>query len=159
MQDAAQTHYDYAKDTASNLADKAQGHAQDAHGQAKVRPLHSLCLLLQCFCPDSISVRGVSALADMVLSNQSAWGLRCISYLQESMSLTSALILLCDCLQDTLGSASDKADHHATQASKQGQSYLDSAKDQANQLFGQGKVRLHHLKASARAALKPVAFV
>ena len=47
-------------------------------------------------------------------------------------------------LQDTLGSASDKADHHATQASKQGQSYLDSAKDQANQLFGQGKVR-HYL--------------
>ena len=37
VQGAAQTQYDYAKDTASNLADKAQGHAQDAHGQAKVR--------------------------------------------------------------------------------------------------------------------------
>ena len=44
-------------------------------------------------------------------------------------------------LQDTLGSASDKADHHTTQAKKDGQSYLDSAKDQANQLFGQGQVR------------------
>ena len=43
-------------------------------------------------------------------------------------------------LQDTFGSVSDKADHHTTQASKQGQSYLDSAKDQANQMFGQGKV-------------------
>ena len=56
-------------------------------------------------------------------------------------------------LQDTLGSASDKADHHATQASKQGQSYLDSAKDQANQLFGQGKVRLNSLEALPPAQL------
>ena len=45
------------------------------------------------------------------------------------------------CLQDTLGSASDKADHHATQAQKEGQSYLGSAKDQANKLVGQGQVR------------------
>lgn len=38
VQGAAQTQYETAKDTASNLANKAQGHAQDAHGQAKVRP-------------------------------------------------------------------------------------------------------------------------
>ena len=38
MQGAAQTQYETAKDTASNLANKAQGHAQDAHGQAKVGP-------------------------------------------------------------------------------------------------------------------------
>ena len=44
-------------------------------------------------------------------------------------------------VQDTLGSASDKADHHASKASKEGQSYLDSAKDQANQLFGQTQVQ------------------
>ena len=36
VQGAAQTQYDYAKDTASNLGDKTQGHAQSAHGQAKV---------------------------------------------------------------------------------------------------------------------------
>ena len=41
VQGAAKTQYETAKDTASNLADKAQGHAKDAHGQAKVRsPLH-----------------------------------------------------------------------------------------------------------------------
>ena len=40
VQGAAQTQYDYAKDTASNLADKAQGHAQGAHGQAKVSMSH-----------------------------------------------------------------------------------------------------------------------
>ena len=34
---AAQTQYETAKDTASDLANKAQGHAEDAHGQAKVR--------------------------------------------------------------------------------------------------------------------------
>ena len=39
VQGAAQTQYETAKDTASNLANKAQGHAQDAHGQAKVGPL------------------------------------------------------------------------------------------------------------------------
>ena len=44
-------------------------------------------------------------------------------------------------MQDTLGSASDKADHHASKASKEGQSYLDSAKDQANSLFGQTQVQ------------------
>ncbi len=44
------------------------------------------------------------------------------------------------CLQDTLGSASDEAAHHATQVQNEGQSYLDSAKDQANKLFGQGQV-------------------
>ena len=44
-------------------------------------------------------------------------------------------------VQDTLGSASNKADHHASKASKEGQSYLDSAKDQANSLFGQTQVQ------------------
>ena len=43
-------------------------------------------------------------------------------------------------LQDTLGSASDKADHHTSKATKEGQSYLDSAKDQTSQLFGQTQV-------------------
>ena len=36
VQGAAQTQYETAKDTASNLADKAQGYGKDAHGQAKV---------------------------------------------------------------------------------------------------------------------------
>ena len=48
-------------------------------------------------------------------------------------------------MQDTLGSASDKADHHASKASKEGQSYLDSAKDQANSLFGQTQVQPQQL--------------
>ena len=54
VQGAAQTQYDYAKDTASNLADKTQGHAQSAHGQAKVR-----------FCPGSFFSRGSSGLASV----------------------------------------------------------------------------------------------
>ena len=36
VQGAAQTQYETAKDTASNLANKAQGYGKDAHGQAKV---------------------------------------------------------------------------------------------------------------------------
>ncbi len=60
-------------------------------------------------------------------------------------------------LQDTLGSASDKADHHTTQAKKEGQSYLDSAKDQANHLFGQGQLRPEPLN-SFNTALRNVFF-
>ncbi len=36
VQDAAKTQYETAKNTASNLADKTQGHAENAHSQAKV---------------------------------------------------------------------------------------------------------------------------
>ena len=36
VQGAAQTQYETAKDTASHLTSKAQDHAQNAHGQAKV---------------------------------------------------------------------------------------------------------------------------
>ena len=39
VQGAAKTQYETAKDTASNIADKAQGHAKDAHGQAKARTI------------------------------------------------------------------------------------------------------------------------
>ena len=54
VQGAAQTQYDYAKDTASNLADKTQGHAQDAHGQAKVSSLIANTRVCSAFfCPAS----------------------------------------------------------------------------------------------------------
>lgn len=49
VQGAAQTQYDYAKDTASNLADKTQGHAQGAHGQAKVSLSHLLLSPTDCY--------------------------------------------------------------------------------------------------------------
>ena len=45
VQGAAQTQYETAKDTASNLANKAQGAGKDAHGQAKVRACDSVIFL------------------------------------------------------------------------------------------------------------------
>lgn len=73
----------------------------------------------------------------------------------EQCAPCSSYMLVTDmrlCPQDTLGSASDKADHHANQAQKEGQGYLDSAKDQANKMFGQGQVRHDPSPPSSRAA-------